>query len=135
MVTVALSGRVLSKVESGYRSSSVATFESSAVIFNLPHLNALARADLELPLGGHDLCVGSRDLDTGEKAAPVVCLDDVALDNFLRKTSVHCSWTWSWEDCDGQTYACADTTVVWALRSGESSKLVSSWTESGGPGK
>jgi hypothetical protein len=69
------------------------------------HLNALTRADLELPLGGHDLGVGARDLDTGVKAAPVVCLDDVTLDNL----------------------ASADTTVVWALRSGESSKFVSTW--------
>lgn len=61
------------------------------MIFNLPHLNALTWTDLELPLGGHDLCVGSRDLDAGVKAAPVVCLHDVTLDNFLQRTSVHCS--------------------------------------------
>lgn len=56
--------------------------------FDLPHLNSLARADLELPLSGHDFCVGSRDLDTGVKAAPVVRLDDVTLDNLLHRTSV-----------------------------------------------
>lgn len=55
------------------------------------HLNALAGADLELPLGGHDFGVGSGDLDTGVKAAPVVCLDDVTLDNLLQRTSVNCS--------------------------------------------
>lgn len=69
------------------------------------HLNALTWADLELPLGGHDLGVGSRDLDTGVEAAAVVCLHNITLDNL----------------------ASADTTVVWALRSGESSQLVSTW--------
>jgi hypothetical protein len=32
------------------------------------HLNTLAGADLELPLGGHDLGVGTRDLDTSVQA-------------------------------------------------------------------
>lgn len=59
--------------------------------FDLPHLNALARADLELPLSGHDFGVGSGDLDPGVKAAPVVRLDDVTLDNLLQRTSVNCS--------------------------------------------
>lgn len=59
--------------------------------FDSPHLNALARADLELPLSGHDFGVGSGDLDTGVKAAPVVRLDDVTLDNLLQRTSVNCS--------------------------------------------
>lgn len=45
------------------------------------HLNALAGADLELPLGGHHLGVGARDLDAGVQAALVVGLDDVALDD------------------------------------------------------
>lgn len=57
----------------------------------ITHLNTLTGADLELPLGGHDFGVGSGDLDTGVKAAPVVCLDDVTLDNLLQRTSVHCS--------------------------------------------
>lgn len=67
------------------------------------HLNALTWADLELPLGGHDLGVGTRDLDTGVEAAAVVGLHNITLDNLAR----------------------ADTTVVRALGSGESSKLVS----------
>jgi hypothetical protein len=29
------------------------------------HLDTLARTDLELPLGGHDLGVDTRDLDAG----------------------------------------------------------------------
>lgn len=61
------------------------------------HLDAGAGADLELPLGGHDLGVGARDLDAGVQTALVVGLDDVALDDL----------------------AGTDTTVVWALRGGE----------------
>lgn len=56
-------------------------------------LNALARADLELPLGGHNLSVGSGDLDTSEQASLVVSLDDISAVNL----------------------ASTNTTVVWAL--------------------
>lgn len=84
MVTATLSAHVLSQC------LMVATLKA-VQNFDLPHLNALARADLELPLSGHDFGVGSRDLDTGVKAAPVVCLDDVTLDNLLQRTSVNCS--------------------------------------------
>lgn len=45
------------------------------------HLDALARTDLELPLGGHDLGVGTRDVDTSVQACLVVRLHDVTLDN------------------------------------------------------
>jgi hypothetical protein len=45
------------------------------------HLDTLARADLEFPLGGHDLGVGARDLDTGVQASLVVGLDDVSADD------------------------------------------------------
>lgn len=41
------------------------------------HLDTLARADLELPLGGHDLGVDTRDVDTGVEAGAVVSLDEV----------------------------------------------------------
>lgn len=61
------------------------------------HLDAVARADLELPLGGHDLGVGARDLDAGVQAALVVGLDNVTLNNL----------------------ASADTAVVGTLGSGE----------------
>jgi hypothetical protein len=44
-------------------------------------LNTLARANLELPLGGHDLGVGARDLDAGVQAGAEVGLDNVALDD------------------------------------------------------
>jgi len=60
-------------------------------------LNTVARADLVLPLGGHNLGVGAGDLDAGVQAALVVSLDDVTLDNL----------------------ASADTAVVRALRSRE----------------
>ena len=36
---------------------------------------------MELPLGGHDLGVGTRDLDAGIQAGLVVSLDDIALHN------------------------------------------------------
>lgn len=45
------------------------------------HLNAGAGTDLELPLGGHDLGVGTRDLDARVQAGLVVGVDDVALDD------------------------------------------------------
>lgn len=60
-------------------------------------LNALARADLVLPLSGHDLGVGAGDVDAGVQAGLVVGVDDVAA-----------------EDLAG-----ADTAVVGALGPGE----------------
>lgn len=47
----------------------------------ITHVNTLARADLELPLGGHDLGVGTRNVDTSVQAGLVVSLDDVTLDD------------------------------------------------------
>lgn len=63
----------------------------------ITHLNALAGADLELPLRGHDLGVGTGDVDTSVQAGLVVGLDDVTLDDL----------------------AGADTAVVWTLGSRE----------------
>ena len=60
-------------------------------------LDTLARADLVLPLSGHDLGVGAGDCDASVDAGTEVRLDDITLDNL----------------------AGANTTVVWALRSGE----------------
>lgn len=57
------------------------------------HLNTLAGSDLELPLRGHDLGVGTGDVDTSVQASLVVGLDDVTLDDL----------------------AGADTAVVWTL--------------------
>lgn len=45
------------------------------------HRNTLARTDLELPLSGHDLGVGARDVDASVQACLVVCLNDVTLDD------------------------------------------------------
>jgi hypothetical protein len=61
------------------------------------HLNALARTDLELPLGRQDLGIDTRDLDTGVHASTVVGLDNV--------TAVDLAGT--------------NTTVVRTLRTGE----------------
>jgi hypothetical protein len=61
-------------------------------------LNTRAGSDLVLPLGGHDLGVGARDVDVGIHARLVVSLNDVTA-----------------EDLAG-----ADTAVVGALGSGES---------------
>jgi hypothetical protein len=44
-------------------------------------LNALARTDLELPLGRHDLSVGTGDVHTSVQAGLVVGLDDITLHN------------------------------------------------------
>merc|ERR1719486_1432503 len=41
------------------------------------HVNTLGRADLELPLGGHDLGVGATDPDAGIQTGAVVSLHDV----------------------------------------------------------
>jgi hypothetical protein len=45
------------------------------------HLDALAGADLELPLGRHDLGVSAGDVDAGVQAGLVVSVDNVALDD------------------------------------------------------
>lgn len=60
-------------------------------------LDTLARADLELPLGGHDLGVGAGDLDAGVQAGLEVSLDDISAVDL----------------------AGTDTTVVRALGAGE----------------
>ena len=40
------------------------------------HLNAFTRPNLEFPLGGHHLCIGSCDLDTSVEAGFVVSFND-----------------------------------------------------------
>ena len=45
------------------------------------HGDALAWADLELPLGGHDLGVDTRDVDTSVEAGTIVGLNQVAGEN------------------------------------------------------
>lgn len=60
-------------------------------------LDALTRADLELPLGGHDLGIGAGDFDAGVEAGLVVRLDNITT-----------------KDLGG-----ADTAVVGALGTGE----------------
>jgi hypothetical protein len=44
-------------------------------------VNASARADLVLPLSGHDLGVGARDLNTSVQAGLVVSLDNVSAED------------------------------------------------------
>jgi hypothetical protein len=61
------------------------------------HVNSGARADLVLPLRGHDLSVDTGDVDTGVQASTVVSLNDV--------TAVDLAST--------------DTTVVRTLSTGE----------------
>lgn len=41
------------------------------------HGDTLTGADLELPLGGHDLCVDTRNVDTGVETGAVVRFDQV----------------------------------------------------------
>lgn len=52
---------------------------------------------MELPLGRHNLGIGSRDLDTGKQAGLVVSFDNVSAEDL----------------------ASTDTAVVWALRTGK----------------
>jgi hypothetical protein len=63
------------------------------------HINALARTDLEFPLGRHNLGIDARDIDASIKASTVVGLDDV--------TSIYA--------------ASPNAAVVRALRTGETS--------------
>jgi hypothetical protein len=60
-------------------------------------LNARTWTNLEFPLSGHDLGVGTGDLDASVQASLVVSLDDVSAENL----------------------ASTNTTVVWALRTWE----------------
>jgi len=60
-------------------------------------VNTLARTDLVLPLGGHNLSIGTRDVDTGVEASHVVSLNDITAEDS----------------------ASADTAVVRTLGSGE----------------
>lgn len=55
-------------------------------------LNAGARADLVFPLGGHNLGVGSRDVDVGVHARLVVSLDDVAAEDLA---GTHAAVVWA----------------------------------------
>ena len=48
------------------------------------HGDALARPDLELPLGGHDLRVDAGDVHTGVEACAVVGLDEVTGEDLAR---------------------------------------------------
>lgn len=61
------------------------------------HGDTLARADLELPLRRHNLRVDSRDVYAGVHARSIVGLDEVT-----------CKY-----------FSCADTAIVWALRTRE----------------
>ena len=68
-------------------------------------LNSLARTDLELPLGGHDLRVGTGDLDTRVQACLEMGLDNISAEDL----------------------ASAHTTVVRALGAGEPSNGPAVW--------
>lgn len=61
------------------------------------HRDTLAGTDLELPLGGHDFGVDTRNVDTSIQACAVVSLDQIT----------------------SKDLASSDTTVVGALRTGE----------------
>ena len=59
--------------------------------------DTFTRTDLELPLGGHDLSVSARDLNTSEQARLEVCLDDISTED-LSGTNTTVVWTlWAWE--------------------------------------
>lgn len=45
------------------------------------HCNTLARADLELPLGGHNLGIGAGNVNASVQACLVVRLNDISLDD------------------------------------------------------
>lgn len=68
-------------------------------------IDACAWADLVLPLSGHDLCIGTGNVDAGVQAGLVVCLDNVSAKDLAR----------------------SDTTVVWTLGSGETALGPAIW--------
>ena len=59
--------------------------------------NTLARPNLELPLGGHDLSVRSRDLHTSVQASLVVSLNDISAVNLARTNSTVVWALGAWE--------------------------------------
>jgi hypothetical protein len=60
----------------------------------------LARADLEFPLGGHDLSVSTRDENTSVQASLVMGLDNVSAED-LASTYTTVVWTLrTWETID-----------------------------------
>ena len=66
--------------------------------FNVRHtVDTLARTDLEFPLGGHDFCIDTRNIDTSVQTSLVVSLDDISAVDLARSY----------------------TTVVWSLRAWE----------------
>ena len=66
--------------------------------FDVRHtVDTLARTDLEFPLGGHDFCIDTRNLDTSVQTSLVVSLDDISAVDL----------------------ASSYTTVVWSLRAWE----------------
>merc|ERR1711881_693641 len=69
-------------------------------------LDTLTRTNLELPLGWHNLGVGTRDLDTSEQASLVVSLNNISAVDL----------------------ASSDTTVVWSLWAGETSLWPAIWS-------
>jgi len=46
------------------------------------HGDTLTRADLELPLGGHDLCIDTTDVDARVQTSSVVGFDEITGENF-----------------------------------------------------
>jgi len=61
------------------------------------HGDTLTRADLEFPLGGHNLSVNTADVHAGVEAGAVMGLNEVT----------------------GKNFASSGTTIVWALGTGE----------------
>ena len=59
--------------------------------------NTLARPNLELPLGGHDLSIGSGDLHTSVQASLVVSFNDISAVNFARTNSTVVWALGAWE--------------------------------------
>lgn len=66
--------------------------------FNVRHtVNTLARTDLEFPLGGHDFCIDTGDLDTSKQTSLVVSLDDISAVDLARSYTTVVWSLWPWE--------------------------------------
>lgn len=60
-------------------------------------IDAGARSDLVLPLGGHDLSVGARDVDAGVETGLVVSLDNIAAEHLASSDTTVVRTLGSWE--------------------------------------
>ena len=60
-------------------------------------VDTLARTDLEFPLGRHDFCIDTGDLDTSVQTSLVVSLNDISAVDLARSYTTVVWSLWPWE--------------------------------------